>query len=928
MIKRMGVFDEYGLESTARAVLGGQPDVDPLAMERVRARVEAKLFGRAAPARFGRYEIIDPIGHGGMGLVYSGYDPQLQRKTALKVLHPERNDDGRAHERMIREARALAKLDHPNVVKVHDVIVENWQVVVVMELLEGETLEQWQVRASPSCRDIVAAYAQAGDGLAAAHDVGVVHRDFKPSNAIISPDGCVRVVDFGLAHLTSEPELVARDGVELPHDLTAPGDVLGTLAYSAPEQLAGLAATHASDQFSFCVALHAAIEGTPPFTGGDRDARLASIQQGNVSRLADGRNIPPWLRAVVARGLSAKAGDRFASLRDVVHELRRTRGWRRWRSPVLATAALAAATLSTVALTHDPASSMCAGEAELVESAWNPAVRDQIGSAIQATGTPYAAVVHDLVLSTLERYATDWRARHQSACRTHQRGETSAVLYDRQISCLRRRLGELRGAASVLARIDARTVLNAMDVVSAISSASMCNDLERLQSDIAPPEAPATRAQVESIREQISSAEALARSGLSEDALAMLSEARTRATATPYPPVQVEASLAEGRIHIMHYDLERAIPVLTVARKMALEQHWLPAALEASARLLYADGQLNRNLERLELELEFLLPLSHGLRSDDLLRALLLNNAGAVYLAAGQRVQAADYFEKARAVLSSIEDANDSPISDAMSLELTSIDFNLALVTGDEQKRAKLLQGVLMKRRAVLGEQHRSTINALVAYAVYTSEPVAAIEALDQAASLFTTYHPSAGAPLAYVEMKRAFLASEHRETARAADLYRSAIAKWKAITKNDMDDYDVQRRLCSGELALLANEPRRAIEELLPVYHGRIERSNWRERAEGLRAAVGIGQAELKVHSQALASPYLNRAVREYEAVFMASEQDEYRRLQKRAHLLLAQMHPTPADVALPEPGASAPIPSAISSEAPAARIFRNEKQ
>src|SRR5262249_48858570 len=132
------------VESTADVILGDPPSVDLLTLERVRARVESALFGTAEPARIGRYQIIDPIGGGGMGMVYSAHDPRLQRKVALKILHPERNHDARSHQRMIVEARALAKLDHPNVVKVHDVIVEDQQVVMIMELLEGDTLEQWQ----------------------------------------------------------------------------------------------------------------------------------------------------------------------------------------------------------------------------------------------------------------------------------------------------------------------------------------------------------------------------------------------------------------------------------------------------------------------------------------------------------------------------------------------------------------------------------------------------------------------------------------------------------------------------------------------------------------------------------------------------------------------------------------------------------------
>lgn len=342
----MGDRLEDGVERTAD-LLGSPPGVDPIAMEQSRARAESKLFGGSAPPKIGRYEIIGTIGCGGMGMVYRAHDPQLQRNVALKILHPQRSHDPRAQQRMILEARALAKLDHPNVVKVHDAMIEVQQVIVVMELLEGETLESWQAAPSRSCREITAVYAQAGDGLAAAHRLGVVHRDFKPSNAIIDANGRVRVVDFGLAQLLeSKAEQLPSTGERARPELTATGDVIGTLAYASPEQLAGRKVTAASDQFSFCVALHLAIEGVSPFTGFDLDERRASIERA-PALATDGRRLPAWIRALIARGLAPDPSDRFPGMIDVVRELRRTRGWRRWRFPVLGVIALGSAIAAT-----------------------------------------------------------------------------------------------------------------------------------------------------------------------------------------------------------------------------------------------------------------------------------------------------------------------------------------------------------------------------------------------------------------------------------------------------------------------------------------------------------------------------------------------------------------------------------------------------
>jgi serine/threonine protein kinase len=268
------------VEEPADELRGARPRVDRLDMAQARARAEQALFGSASPAKLGRYVLFGKSGDGGMGVVYAAYDPELHRKVALKVLHPRQQHD-RAHERLIAEARALAKLDHPNVVKVHDVITHDDQVVLVMEWVEGDTLATWE-RAEPrSWRDVLPVYIQAAHGLAAAHGVGVIHRDFKPANAILGTDGRVRVLDFGLARpadtspATTRPPAaattLANGSVDetWPTDLTATGAMVGTLAYAPPEQLQGTAVTPASDQFSFAVSLHRALEGVAPFSGDD-----------------------------------------------------------------------------------------------------------------------------------------------------------------------------------------------------------------------------------------------------------------------------------------------------------------------------------------------------------------------------------------------------------------------------------------------------------------------------------------------------------------------------------------------------------------------------------------------------------------------------------------------------------------------------------
>jgi serine/threonine protein kinase len=226
----------------------------------------------------GRYLILDFLGVGGMGVVYSAYDPGLDRKVAIKLLRPTTNAHGgttAGRSRLLREAQALARLSHPNVIAVHDVGTFEDQVFVAMEYAEGQTLSAWLREEPRSVREIVAAFLEAGRGLAAAHAAGLVHRDFKPANVLFG-NGRARVLDFGLActDVSREsgervvaledlppalplPPPLTGDSTQDPSlnalgtPLTMTGTLMGTPAYMAPEQMAGRPVDARTDQFSF-----------------------------------------------------------------------------------------------------------------------------------------------------------------------------------------------------------------------------------------------------------------------------------------------------------------------------------------------------------------------------------------------------------------------------------------------------------------------------------------------------------------------------------------------------------------------------------------------------------------------------------------------------------------------------------------------------
>src|SRR5262245_37690244 len=210
-----------------------------------------------------------------MGVVYAAYDPELDRRVALKLLHAGGSVEAR--KRLLREAQAMARLAHPNVIAVHDVGTWGDEVFVAMEFVEGPTLAERVRDEEPGWREVLDLYLQAGEGLAAAHVAGIVHRDFKPQNALVGRDGRVRVLDFGLARGTGAlPPREAEEGPDsgaapglLVTPLTRSGSRMGTPAYMSPEQFEGLPADELSDQFSFCVALYEALYGERPFGGGN-----------------------------------------------------------------------------------------------------------------------------------------------------------------------------------------------------------------------------------------------------------------------------------------------------------------------------------------------------------------------------------------------------------------------------------------------------------------------------------------------------------------------------------------------------------------------------------------------------------------------------------------------------------------------------------
>ena len=356
-LPRFADSQEVGLAATAAGIAldattmpsGTSPTKRDLALLETAAASESparKLRGLADEPlvqgkRMGRYAMIERLGAGAMGVVWRAEDPTLGRSVALKLL---RRADESLTERLVREARSMAAVNDPNVVTVYEVgEADDGTTFIAMELVSGQSLRQWQSKTRHTVPELVGAYIAAGRGLAAAHAAGIIHRDFKPDNVLVSDDGRVRVTDFGLA--AAKPTAGAggsRAAAISDVNLTTSGSVLGTPAYMAPEQFTGGNVDPRTDQFNFCVALWEALYGERPFEGKTFTELGDNVCDGKVKAPPAGSQVSSALHAILRKGLSVKPGDRYATMHELIVDLGRDRA-KPWRRTAIASAALAAA---------------------------------------------------------------------------------------------------------------------------------------------------------------------------------------------------------------------------------------------------------------------------------------------------------------------------------------------------------------------------------------------------------------------------------------------------------------------------------------------------------------------------------------------------------------------------------------------------------
>jgi tetratricopeptide (TPR) repeat protein/predicted Ser/Thr protein kinase len=514
--------------------------------------------------RVGRYVVIECIGEGGMGVVYSAFDPELDRQVALKLLRPDQPvdlDPTDSSARLLREAKAMARLSHPNVVPVYDVGTLEGAVFIAMEFIRGATLSAWMRQEPRHWRDVLRAFVEAGRGLEAAHASGLVHRDFKPSNVLMGRDGRPRVTDFGVArfkHSRSSPS--PSTDVSISHGGgPAQSLVVGTPGYMAPEQLTGAQASPAADQFAFCVSLYEGLYGELPFAGKTLPELGAAMMRGELRPPARSSRVPARIFRLLERGLSADPSSRFPEMGELLDALAVNPGGTlvQWAVPAVGALALLAAAVGLAAHSRTQAN-ICQGQEAKLVGVWDAPVQTRAELAFAATKKPYASAAWQRARQGLEAYAQDWVALRADACRaTRVRGEESEAQLLLRTLCLDRRLEDLGALARLFGAADGDIVNHATSAVEALPPLSGCANLRAL-ADPRQALSEAARPAVERLRKQLADARALTNGGKHAAARQALAPILEQARGLGFAPLEAEAEEASGRLEQADWKFARA----------------------------------------------------------------------------------------------------------------------------------------------------------------------------------------------------------------------------------------------------------------------------------------------------------------------------------------------------------------------------------
>jgi len=677
-----------------------------------------------APGEFlaDRYTVLGTLGQGGMGVVVEAYDRRLDRRVALKLLRPRLALGGEAEAnevRMLREAQAMARLNHPHVVQVYDAgRLEDGRVFIAMEYVQGQTLRQW-CRRPRSWREILRAYVAAARGLAAAHAASIIHRDFKPDNVLVGQDGQVHVTDFGVARSESvpstgssppgDPALPLSPDAEAWETLTSPGLVVGTLKYMAPELLQGQPAGVRSDLFAFCVALYEALHGQPAFPGHDATERVRAQRQGLVNPPPASSEVPGWVSRAVLRGLAHDPRQRPPSMEALVEALtddpearRRTR----LRVAALVSTLAALATLAVVGWTRGQGPG-CADMRQRLAGTWDAPLRTRVKQALVGTGLPYAQDTAERVSTVLDAYAQHWVKLGTEVCETGRGQLQPQHLTVLQVDCLERQRKQLQAVVELLAQGPDKELLpKAMQTVEALPATERCTDLQALTAAVPPPSDAAVRARVDSLQEEVDRLEALRAASKHREGLTRSEELLRRVSEVDYTPLRARALFVVATLHSQAGEYARAEELLRqtlVPASQAQDDVLVSRAWNQLVLMVANQSQPDKTLP-------LLLPaeLAAERARKDVARADFLEAQGTTLKALNRMEEARVSYERALA----LKEKALGPEHPSVSNSLNSL--GILLVSLDESEQAlPLLERALELKKKTLGPEHPSVASSL-----------------------------------------------------------------------------------------------------------------------------------------------------------------------------------------------------------------------
>ena len=523
----------------------------------------------------GRYLVLEPVGQGGLGTVYRAYDPDLDRVVALKEVHGLAGD-GAGRRTVLREAQAMARLTHPNVVAVYDVIAETGGVFIAMELVEGQDLARWLAE-TPSLDHILRVFIDCARGLAAAHRANLCHGDCKPSNLLINHEGVGKVADFGLARpaersvgddVNARDRMAVLDAIE--HDEAPSGAhnrIAGTAAYLAPEVRAGEPADPRSDQYSFCAALYEAVVGRPP---------AVASEPVDVPR-----RVPRSLRRLLRRALAKEPTHRFPSMDALADAIQAVRTRRR-RLALRVFAGLTVVGAGAYLVVPRDAGP-CTGFAARWVGIWDSARRVSVAEALESAGVPNAQRAAARVADVLDDYTHRWTVAHEHACAASLvRKEQSPELYQARSLCYEHRWEQVRALVEILDDADPSLALPLADPGRALEPLGPCGAQAGLLLQVAPLRDASKRQRAREIRGQLADAAARHWAGQAAASSRIAVSAVADAQALGYAPLEAEARLRAGIARTATGAYEQALADLSSAHFIA-EAHRVDRIAAASA---------------------------------------------------------------------------------------------------------------------------------------------------------------------------------------------------------------------------------------------------------------------------------------------------------------------------------------------------------